>query len=71
MLGIKLGKNKMDFKKLKSKKFEVNLIIEKLHDYLCTHIENQINSKYVVQIFDSWLVFCHIKIYLIIVTYPI
>jgi uroporphyrinogen decarboxylase len=42
-------------KKLKSKEFEVNLILDKLNEYLCIHIENQINAGAdVVQIFDSW-----------------
>jgi uroporphyrinogen decarboxylase len=40
---------------IKSKEFEVNLILDKLHDYLCTHIENQVNAGAdVIQIFDSW-----------------
>ena len=55
MLGIKNNKNEIDFTKIKSKDFEVNLILDKLHNFLCTHIENQINSgANVVQIFDSW-----------------
>ena len=41
--------------KLKKKILEVNLILDKLNEYLCTHIENQINhGADVVQIFDSW-----------------
>ncbi len=55
MLGVKQSKNGIDYKKIKNKKFEVNLILDKLHDYLCTHIENQINAGAdVIQIFDSW-----------------
>tara|TARA_Y100000817_G_scaffold306224_1_gene291205 strand:+ start:4560 stop:5576 length:1017 start_codon:yes stop_codon:yes gene_type:complete len=55
MLGAKQSKKNIDLKKIKSKKFEVDLIIDKLHEYLCTHIENQINAGAdVVQIFDSW-----------------
>jgi uroporphyrinogen decarboxylase len=55
MLGAKQNKNEVDYKKIKSKEFEVNVILDKLHDYLCTHIENQINAGAdVVQIFDSW-----------------
>ena len=55
MLGAKLNKKEINFKKIQNKEFEVNLIIEKLNDYLCTHIENQINAGAdVVQIFDSW-----------------
>jgi uroporphyrinogen decarboxylase len=55
MLSAKIEKNKIDIKKIKSKEFEVNVILDKLNDYLCTHIENQINAGAdVVQIFDSW-----------------
>ena len=55
MLGAKSNKNEIDYRKIKNKDFEVNLILDKLHDFLCTHIENQINSGAdVIQIFDSW-----------------
>jgi uroporphyrinogen decarboxylase len=55
MLGAKENKNKINIEKIKSKDFEVNLILDKLNDYLCTHIENQINAGAdVVQVFDSW-----------------
>ena len=55
MLGVKINKSEIDYKKIKKKDFEVNLILDKLHNYLCTHIENQINyGADVVQIFDSW-----------------
>ena len=55
MLGIKENKKEIDYKKIKTKKFEINLIFDKLNDYLCTHIENQINAGVdVIQIFDSW-----------------
>jgi uroporphyrinogen decarboxylase len=55
MLGMRENKNEINYKKIKSKEFEVNVILDKLHDYLCTHIENQINAGAdVVQIFDSW-----------------
>ena len=55
MLSAKLSKNKIDYKKIKSKEFEVNVILDKLNDFLCIHIENQINAGAdVVQIFDSW-----------------
>ena len=55
MLGAKNSKKNIDYKKIKKKEFEVNLILDKLHEYLCIHIENQINSGAdVIQIFDSW-----------------
>ena len=55
MLGAKDGKNKINYEKIKSKEFEVNVILDKLNDYLCVHIQNQINAGAdVVQIFDSW-----------------
>ena len=55
MLGAKSSKNKINYKIIKDKDFEVNLILDKLNEYLCIHIENQINhGADVVQIFDSW-----------------
>ena len=55
MLGAKESKKKIDYKIIKTKEFEVNLILDKLHEYLCSHIENQVNAGAdVIQIFDSW-----------------
>ena len=55
MIGAKEGKNQINHEKIKSKEFEVNVILDKLNEYLCIHIENQINAGAdVVQIFDSW-----------------
>ena len=55
MLGVKEGKKEIDYEKINKKEFEVNLILDKLNDYLCIHIENQINAGAdVIQIFDSW-----------------
>ena len=55
MLGAKQSKKEINYKKIKIKEFEVNLILDKLHDYLCAHIENQVNAGAdVIQIFDSW-----------------
>ena len=55
MLGVKETKKDINYKKIKTKDFEVNLILDKLHDYLCLHIENQVNAGAdVIQIFDSW-----------------
>ena len=55
MLGAKINKSGIDYDKIKSNEFEVNVILDKLNEYLCVHIENQINAGAdVVQIFDSW-----------------
>ena len=55
MLGVKKNKKEINYKKIKTKEFEVNLILDKLHEYICIHIENQINAGAdVIQIFDSW-----------------
>ena len=55
MLDLKKNKKEINLEKLKSKDFEVNLILDKLNEYLCVHIENQINAGAdIVQIFDSW-----------------
>jgi uroporphyrinogen decarboxylase len=55
MLNARLNKNEIDILKIKSREFEVNVILDKLNEYLCIHIENQINAGAdVVQIFDSW-----------------
>jgi uroporphyrinogen decarboxylase len=55
MLGLKESKNKINIIKFKDKKTEINTIIDKLTDYLCLHIENQINAGAdTIQVFDSW-----------------
>ena len=55
MYGVKLDKNNVNLEKINSKKSDINQIIDKLHEYLCVHIDNQINAGAdVVQIFDSW-----------------
>ena len=55
MLNLKLDKKKINYQKIKSKKDEISLILNKLNEYLFIHIENQINAGAdVVQIFDSW-----------------
>ena len=55
MLATNESKKKVDYKKIRTKEFEINLILNKLNDYLCIHIENQINAGAdVIQIFDSW-----------------
>jgi len=55
MVGAKEGKKDINYKKIKAKEFEINSILSKLNEYICLHIENQINSGAdVIQIFDSW-----------------
>ncbi len=55
MIGAKQDKNEIDLKIINKKKNEIELILEKLINYLCLHIENQVKSGAdVVQIFDSW-----------------
>ncbi len=55
MIGIKSGKNKINLEVIKDKNNEIKLILDKLNDYLCLHIENQIKAGAdLIQIFDSW-----------------
>jgi len=55
MLGLKKNKNELDFNKLQEKRFELEIIIDKLNEYLCVHLENQIESGAdTIQVFDSW-----------------
>ncbi len=55
MLGVKKGNENINLEKIKKNNFEVNLILENLHNFLCIHIENQIKAGAdVIQIFDSW-----------------
>ena len=55
MIGAKQDKNEIDLKIINKKKDEIDLILEKLINYLCLHIENQVKAGAdVVQIFDSW-----------------
>ena len=55
MLGVKNSKKEIDFEKMAKNEFEINLILDKLNDYLCAHIENQVNAGAdIIQIFDSW-----------------
>ena len=55
MMGAKLSKQEINLKKIKDKREEIRIIIDKLNDFLCLHIENQINAGVdVIQIFDSW-----------------
>jgi len=55
MLGLKKNKTEIDFDRLNMYKKELRIIIDKINEYLCTHIINQINAGAdTVQIFDSW-----------------
>ena len=55
MLGARKNEKGLDLKKINSKKLEMDNLLEKLIEYLCIHIDNQINAGAdVVQIFDSW-----------------
>jgi len=55
ILRLKKNKNEIDLNKLKKNEQELKIIINKLNEYLCVHIENQVNAGAdIVQIFDSW-----------------
>ena len=55
MLGAKENKKDISYKKIEENKIEINLILDKLNEYICIHIENQVNAGVdVIQIFDSW-----------------
>ena len=55
MLRLKKNKKSIEPNKLKIKTDEINLVLNGLNDYLCEHIQNQIEAGAdVIQIFDSW-----------------
>jgi uroporphyrinogen decarboxylase len=55
MLGLKEDNNKVNLLKINENKRNINIILEKIIEYLCVHIEHQINAGAdTVQIFDSW-----------------
>jgi uroporphyrinogen decarboxylase len=55
MLGAKKNKKEINYKKIEQKKIEIDIILDKLNEYLCIHIEHQINAGAdVIQVFDSW-----------------
>ena len=55
MLNLKKSKAILDEVKLEDKKLKLNEILKELIEYLCLHIQNQINAGAdIVQIFDSW-----------------
>ena len=55
MIGAKLNKKEIDLNIINKRKNEISLVLEKLINYLCLHIENQVRAGAdVIQIFDSW-----------------
>ena len=55
MMNLKKNKNEIDKSRFAETRPQINNIIEELIEYLCLHIENQINAGAdVIQIFDSW-----------------
>ena len=55
MFGLKTKKDRIDTEKLKKIEPEIKAVLNKIVDFLCIHIVNQINAgSDVVQIFDSW-----------------
>ena len=55
MFGLKTKKDRIDTEKLKKIEPEIKAVLNKIVDFLCIHIINQINAgSDVVQIFDSW-----------------
>ena len=55
MINLKNSEKNIDIKNLNKHEANLEYIINKLTDFLCLHIENQLNSGAdVVQIFDSW-----------------
>jgi len=55
MMGLKKDKKEINLSKIKDNKSKVSIVLNKLNEYLCIHVENQINAGAdTVQIFDSW-----------------
>ena len=55
MMGLRQDKKNIDLKNLNSKDFDREVILNKLNEYLCEHIDKQFEAgSDVVQIFDSW-----------------
>jgi uroporphyrinogen decarboxylase len=55
MFGLKKNNNEVDIDKLKKNESDFKVVIDKLNEYLCVHIEKQIAAGAdTVQIFDSW-----------------
>jgi len=55
MMGFRQDKKNLNLEKIQNSHFDKDLILDKLNEYLCIHIENQLKAGAdVVQIFDSW-----------------
>ena len=55
MFGLKNTENKINTDKLKISEPSIKIVLDKINDFLCTHIINQVQAGAdVVQIFDSW-----------------
>ena len=55
MMGFKNSKNEINYEKIKSQETKLNTVLNKINEYLCLHIKNQVEARAnVVQIFDSW-----------------
>jgi len=55
MMGLKNSKNEINYEKIKSQESKLNTVLNKINEYLCLHIKNQVEAGAdVVQIFDSW-----------------
>jgi uroporphyrinogen decarboxylase len=55
MFGLKIDKDKIDLSKLTKLGSQIDFFLEKIVEFLCVHIINQVNAGAdVVQIFDSW-----------------
>ena len=44
MIGARLNKKEIDLKIVKEKRNEIKIILDKLNEYLCIHIENQVKA---------------------------
>ncbi len=55
MFDLKKNKDQLDFNKLKKFEPQIKIVLEKIIEFLCTHINNQKKAgANIVQIFDSW-----------------
>ena len=55
IFGLKVNKDQISLEKLKKFEPEIKIVLNKIVEYLCVHIVNQIKAGAdIVQIFDSW-----------------